>query len=543
MLKRHRTAIVIAILALILANAAIYAFTHYEGVSSYGDDPAYLWLAGSVIHGGFKIDPGFIFSVRLAQFMPIALSYALFGVNTLSSSLWDIFSYLGIVLVTFLIVRMKYSDRAALLSSFLVSIFPLLTQYAVNAGDGPTLVFAGALAFYLMLLGERDNSRRAFFASGVMLVVAWLISYEAAIVIAFVFAYALLELIRGKLAVDRDSLFFLYGIAALLIIVFAYSAATIGMPFAIFTVNSRFYSAVGVTTATGPTIPSADTNLGFYPSVMFPYHLTDLLYTSSLHGFLTLLYQKFFLFPQYYSCGLYFYLLVPITAVLLALRDRRSYLFIAWFAFMFLLLEFGPMHVAVSFNPLGVTYLLAHRLDRFLLPAAPAIAAILGIGLDRILSIKNRWLFAAGVVFVALVLCVLYANNAHISSFYYWWIRYPQLLVMQPANFLRFTANVGPGVPIYIDAVFRGSGVLISYSGASFPTYIGRPTGSNLTMVPNDTDCSHFVPHSYVVWSGSAPCTSWVNVFNVTAPYAPSYFIRFETPTLVDVPTNVYYVR
>ena len=93
----RRSYLVYGVLFLILLNAAHYGFTHYEGPSLYGDDPNYLYLASSVVNGNYRLSPGYIFSLRLMQFGPIALFYKLFGVTTLTSSLWDIFSYLGII--------------------------------------------------------------------------------------------------------------------------------------------------------------------------------------------------------------------------------------------------------------------------------------------------------------------------------------------------------------------------------------------------------------------------------------------------------------
>ncbi len=541
--KRNYGALVLAALALILANAAYYAFTHYEGPSMYGDDPTYLYLAGAVVQGVFRINPGFIFSVRLMQFLPIAITYLLLGVNNLSSSLWDIVSYLGLIVVTFLIVRLKYNDRAALLSAFLVSVFPLMTQFSVNVSEDPPLAFVGALSLYLLMLAEKDKDRLKFFSSGLLLAVAWLISYEAAIVIAFVLLYALVELLRKKLSINRDSLFVIYGVAAPLILVFIYSAATINMPFAVFTVNSRFYSAIGTAVNGGPTIPSANTDLSYYTDLMFQYRLLSVITGGALQGLLQRLYVTFFAGPQNYEYGVYFYLFVPIAAALLVLRERRAYFFMAWFAFVFLLLEFGPMHVGISLNPFHITYLPTHRLERFIIPAVPAIAAVIGIGLDRMLAVKGRDMQLVNIAAVALLLGFLYVNNYYISEFHYWWMRYPQLIVMQPADFLRFNASVDRTAPIYIEAFFNGTTTLISYTGANFPFYVGRPTGQGITAVSGTESCSTFAEHSYVVWSGRPHCGNWVNLFNVTMPTdVPPYFIYSETPTLVSIPTNVYYV-
>ncbi len=542
-IERNQRTLVILAIALIFANAAVYAFTHFEGPTTYADDPVYLNLAGMVLDGTFQMTPGNIFSVRLMQFVPIAVSWALFGINNLTSSLWDISSYLGMVVVIFLIVRLMYSDRAALLSAFLLSIFPLVTWFAVNTSEDIPLTFIGALSIYMFLRAEKGNSKWHFFASGALLVVTWLISYEAGIIIAFVLLYALIELLRKKLSINRKSMYFMYGVIAAFLIVFAYSAATINMPFAVITINSRFYSAVGASVNGGPTIPSANTDLSYYPGLMFQYRLLDVLLSSPPQNMLQNVYAAIFPANPTYEYGLYFYLLVPVAILLVLIKERRSYFFMLWAATMLLLLEFGPMHIGMSIIPFKITYVLTHRLERFILPATPAVAAIIGIGFDKLLSVKKRSTLFAGAAIVAFLLVCLYMSNFYISEFHYWWVRYPQMLAMQPADFLRHNPAVNSSTMIYLDGFINGTQLVISYSGAAFPFYIGRPAGQNMSLVSGTDNCSEFSAQSYVVWSGPAHCSNWVDVFNSTTPKGvPAYFISTETQSLINIPTNVYYV-
>ena len=540
--KNQRVLVAIA-LALILANAAFYAFTHFEGPTQFGDDPVYLNLAGAVVAGTFQISPGFIFSVRLMQFFPIAVSYALLGVNNLSSSLWDILSYLGMVVVTFLIVRLECNDRAALLSAFLLSIFPIVTWFSVNVSEDVPLAFIGALSIYMLLLAEKGGSKWHFFASGALLVVAWLISYEAGVLIVFMMLYALIELLRKKLSINRRSAYFAYGVVVPFLVVFAYSAVTVHLPFAVLTVNSRFYSAVGASVNGGPTIPSANTNLDYYPSFMFQYSFLSVILHSTPLTLFRNLYATIFSPVQNYEYGLYFYLLVPMAALLLLFKERRSYFFMLWAATMLLMLEFGPMHVGISLSPFNITYLLAHRLERYIIPAAPAIAGIIGIGFDKALAVKERRFLLINAAIVVILLGILYMSNLGISEFHYWWTRYPQMLVMQPADFLRYNPAVSQSTRIYLEGFINGTTLVISYLGAAFPFYVGRPSGQNLFLVSGSDNCSGFTSNSYVVWSGTARCSNWVDVFNDTPPKGvPAYFISAEASSLVDIPTNVYHV-
>ncbi|MEM0150079.1 MAG: glycosyltransferase family 39 protein, partial [Candidatus Micrarchaeaceae archaeon] len=316
--SRYRLIAAVLLLA-ILANASYYAFTHFEGPSSYGDDPNYLYLASSFINGFYSMNPGYIFSVRIMQFLPTALFYSVFGITNLTSTLWDIISYLGIIAVTFFIVKLFYGYKAALLSSFIVSIFPIVMKFAVNTGEDPPLTFISALAVLMFLYAEKSNKKAYYFASGSLLVVDWLISYEAGVAIAFLLVYALVELLRKRIRIDYSSIFFLYGIAIsfLLVFIFSYFTSTPPQPFVTITRNIEFYSAVGTRVNGLPTIPTTNNNLYFYPDLFFQYHLLKVMTQSPnivddlQNGYNTLFMQN----PSDFGVT-YYYLIVAIIAVL-----------------------------------------------------------------------------------------------------------------------------------------------------------------------------------------------------------------------------------
>jgi len=408
---KENKALVLVLLVAILANAAIYAFTHAEGPSGYADDPNYTYLASSVLNGAYQLNPGYIFSLRPGQFLPITFFYALFGVTNLTSTLWDITGYLGGILATFLIVKELYGNKAALLSAYLLSVFPLLTKYAVNTEEDVPLMFIGALALLFFIYAERRNKKYWYFASGAMLPFAWFISYEAGVVIAFMLLLAIVELLRKRILIDRTSIFFVYGIVILLLISFIYSASAIGKPFAFITSNNRFYSAVGARINGLPTIPTTNVNFDYYIQEMFQYQIaTRLLQPGSLSGKLSNLVDMFTLMPQNYEYGVYFYMVIPAIAALLILREKRSILLLSAFAFFFLFLEFGPMHVGITLSPLAFQYVFAYRLHRFFMVLAPAMAGIIGIALAKALEVKNRYLLSADLVLVLLLLAFLYWN-------------------------------------------------------------------------------------------------------------------------------------
>lgn len=547
---------VLIVLAAILTNAAAYAFTHFEGPSEYGDDPNYLFLAYSVINGTYMVNPHYIFSLRLMSFLPITLIYLLLGVNGFTSSLWNIISYLGVIAVTFIIVKLLYNRKAALLSAFLISIYPLATKFAVNIGEDMPLTFIASLAVLFFVYAKKTGSRWYYLASGVFLVFTWLISYEGAVVILFVLLYALYSLYRKSIHIDRNTLFFIYGIVIPFVLVFIMSSISSGYPFAMITGNLGFYSSVGVLTSNTVTIPTTNDNLMFYVNGMGQYRVFKTLFASTniVANFRNMANVLFFL-PAPSSYGLYYYLVLPILALLLIFRDRRSIFFIAWFAVATLFLEFGPMAIHIVANPAGnfgasynnigytidlgpvsIVYVLAYRLLRFMLVAAVPMAAIIGIGFAKMLEVKNKYLLAFDIVVIAILLGVLFLNNYLIEHYWYYWQHYPESIVSQVGNYLRVHSG---NSQIYLENILGEA-----YSSSTLPTYLGNPDTRRVDFnVNGSTPCSAFAPNSYAIWSTTATCPGWHLIYNVTAPTdIPSYIISGEISELPYLPKYIYYI-
>jgi 4-amino-4-deoxy-L-arabinose transferase-like glycosyltransferase len=539
LIVKYKKPIVAALLTLIILNALYFSLTHFEGPSEYGDDPNYLYLGASVLNGSFHISPGYIFSTRLTEAFAVAFFYLLFGVNNLSSSLWNITSYIGIIIVTFLFVRLFYDDKAALLSAFVASVFPMVTEFAVNVGEDIPMTFVCSLAILFFLYGERFKSKAYYFGSGALLVVAWLTSYESAIVIAFVLLYALIELARKKVRLDRTGVCFICGIAFAFLIVFIFSQASSNSPFITITENLRFYSGVGKTVNGLPTIPSTNQDLMFYITAIFPYRITSLIGQFGFIGTVSSLASTIVSPMQNSEFGFYFYLVFPIMLILLLLKDKRSYFAIFWFSMLFLALEFGPMHIGISTNPLGIDYLPAYRLTRFLLIVTVPIAGIIGMGLAKLLESKNEYLLLCGALIALFVISVLFLVNYNTSNFYYYWQHYPEELVMQAVTFVK---AVPATTNIYLEGTYNGANV--GYSSSEINTYLGNPLGNRVNFsITENTSCSAFAAHSYVIWSGGAHCANWQDVLNITTPEdIPSFIIQEENPILSYRPTNIYYV-
>lgn len=583
-LRDKRRLLVYLILALIVANAAYYGFTHYEGPSVYGDDPNYLYLASSLLQGTYVMNPGYIFSLRVMQFVPIAFFYAIMGVHTYSASAWDIFSYLATIVVIFFFGRFFYSEKAGLFSAFTLSIFPLLTKYAVTTGEDPPLMFVTSLAVLLLLYGIRYHKPKYYFASGLFLVTAWLISYEAGITIAFVLllgAYLTFKRLyadkhgikQGAKAFyltlksfikDGDvrklykkarllyswlgnnaSTFLVLGVAIGFLVTFIFSALYSNSgPYVTITRNLNFYSSVGGKVNGLPTIPTTDVSLMFYPDDMFPYHFVALLSQHmTLGNLLNVIRNNVFGLGTLTEFGISFYILVLAIIVLALAREKRALFVGIWFAFMFLFLQFGPMSAGISLDPFKIHYILAYRLGRFLIITIPAASVLIGMAFSKLTEFKRLYFMIPGIILVLGLLAIMYFNNSTISSFWYYWQYYPESISIQAGRFIRYDSNATASTPIYTEAFYDDA--VVPYTGSNMPEYLGDPsTGMLQFTIDNETSCSEFIPGGYVIWHGPPHCSNWINVFNVSKPVGiPEYFIEYETPSLPYVPTNVYYIK
>ena len=306
------------------------------------------------------------------------------------------------------------------------------------------------------------------------------------------------------------------------------------------TENLRFYSGVGTKVNGLPTIPSTNQDLMYYPRSMFPYEIIQMISHQGVVGAVENLVALIVSPMQNSEFGFYFYLVLPIMLTLLLLREKRAYFAIFWFTMLFLALEFGPMHLGISTNPLRIDYLPAYRLNRFLLVLTVPLAGIIGIGLAKLLESKDKYVLLLGALAVCMVLTVLYLANYNTSNFYYYWQHYPQELVMQAVNFIK---TLPATTTVYLEGTYNNANV--GYSSSEINTYLGNPQGNRVNFsITASTGCSAFAANSYVIWSGSPHCASWRNVLDIKTPDdIPAFIVQDENPLLNYRPTNIYYVE
>ena len=446
---------------LILMVALLGAWLSYSaiGPSHMGDDiNAYIWEAHRVSIGAFQETNYDIFSTRLLQDMPIGFFYWLMGPGILSSALWDIITFVLSVVLVFYIGKELYDEKVGLLAAFLMATFPMAVIYSLTMSDNLPMMFFSSLAMYLLLVGIKRNSRKHLFLSGMAFISVPLTTPEGAVLIVVALAYLILLLAIKRGFRKMNLVHILSGAAVAIAILLIYNYANSGNPLITLTAAQHFYGAVGQPN----TIPYIDSNPNFYFTVMFPYNLLASIWNSPsapylLNGFST---SAWIWTNDSNLGGLYFYFLVAASAYLIIIWDKRAIFPLFWFAVGFAYLEFGPLNITL--NPFS--YIMLHRLDRFLLLITPPMVIIMSAGFLTIVR-RSRKRFKP----VAIIACALGISlMVSVSLGIIWYVHEEQLAQQYPilteAKYLMRLPNT---TKIYLDGGYADLEVYMGFNNFS----------------------------------------------------------------------------
>ncbi len=509
----------IVLLLAIVLYAMAYSVIFVGGPSFYGDDTTYLGLAENVLTGSY-VEGSYIFSIRPMQIYPIAFFYWAFGVDMLTSSAWDITAFLGTIIVAFYVGKEIYDERAGLIAALLIAFFPLVVILAPTVSDDITMMFATSLAMMGILFGKRRGSRLWYLVGGMALVASPLITPEGAVGVIVALLYVVIEVLRKKIRVNLISVHLVYGILIAGFVTMIFNYVNCGNPIVTYTVTEAFYSAVGVKTAGGTyaTIPSTNTDLGFYLATMFPYHIISIISQNLAVGVLN---------PaaivgninaiNYNQVGYYFYfstLGLLYSLYMVYKGDKRAYFAVFWLIAGFMYLELGPMHLSLS----PFQYLMAYRLGRFLtaiaVPAVLVIAIPLADMLKRVEGARGRVRLWIGTGTVVAVITFLVISSAPINLFWYKVLyaeRYSQVAM----------AN-------YLGALPDNTRIFYISEFSNLPIYMGFANQSRMVAADQIKDCRQIPYGAYVV------LPQYQQVFNLN--YTPNpeqycpYWQRVFTP-------------
>ncbi|MDE1856891.1 MAG: glycosyltransferase family 39 protein [Candidatus Micrarchaeota archaeon] len=477
------------VLLAIVAYTFISSVALVGGPSFFGDDNTYVGLASQVVHGTYA-ENSYIFSIRPLQIFPIAFFYS-FGINILASSMWDIISFTLTVLIAFLIGRELYSEYAGLMAAFLLAMFPLTAILGTTISDDIPMMFINALAMLCLVYAVKGKSKWWYAALGASLIAGPLTTPEGFILIPIVVLFFIVEIVRGKIKLERDLLYFPIGVAVALALLAVFNYAYSGNPLITFTLNSQYFSAVGQPNTT----PSVNQDLNFYPQTMFTYNILGSLASGSISN----LVAGINIF-NYGKTGFYFYALVIAVAFLAIKWERRAYIAVFWFVFGLLYLEFGPMHVGLSpFN-----YILSHRLDRFLTLIAVPLALCLAMAMARAYESKLAAFKYSAIGISVFAIILLASTGLMITLFWHNILMHQIYTQVQIGNYLSQLPNT---TKIYFTGTF--SNVLM---------YIGFNNLSRVYAYDGIKNCSDIPAGSYII------IPKYFTVFNLNYTPDPSRY-------------------
>lgn len=171
-------------LIFILLFALLLRLVFFSG-ADHSDSLLYYTYASEINDGTFKPTPNH-FSSRIGLIYPQALIYRFFGINDFTSNVLSLaVSLAGIVLI-FYLGKKLFNEKTGLLAALLLSFFPLDAIFATRLlPDFPSAFFM-ALAVFLFLNAEKNNSKYYYFGAGLSWGIAYLVK-EIAILLGLFF--------------------------------------------------------------------------------------------------------------------------------------------------------------------------------------------------------------------------------------------------------------------------------------------------------------------------------------------------------------------
>jgi hypothetical protein len=336
--------------ALVLVVAFVlrgYAITD----DMYPDSVIYAQDAYNLLHGTFTLRDDSWYTHRLPVFAPVALAYAVWGVNAFSTHVWPLLlSMVELVLTMWLGFRLL-GGRAGLLAGALLAFLPLdVIQAGHLMPDGlmATLLTASAVFWIIGRDRAKGRARLLLFLSGACLALATVTRVYSIVLVALYIGDVI-----ARPRTFRDLLWpALGGLAVGLPLMALYQVAT----------GDAFYTLRVVSDSYGHRLVPEGLGLLHYPSLLWH--------------------------PRT-EAALYPVLFVGALGFALVRRNRAHLLLLLWALPLLLFLEFGTM----SFT----RYVPIFKQTRFLVVLAPPLSLLAASMLCAVVRwLRERWQRAPG---------------------------------------------------------------------------------------------------------------------------------------------------
>ncbi|NVN97978.1 MAG: glycosyltransferase family 39 protein [Geobacteraceae bacterium] len=274
----------------------------YPGMQAT-DDLGYALKASAILKNGFAL-PGTSHQIgRIGTYIPLALSFKLFGISQFSLALIPVLCSTLTTIFIYFIARKLYGAATARLSALLFAFFPLTLFLGSFFVPEPMLCAFTSGAALLFLKSERGGARYCNlqkYATGTLVGLGYLTTEASAVMLVVLFIY---KLLRRRLSLS--DLLFPVGFITVVCGELLYHKGVYGHFFYRFT-------HLGGTYTSDPMLVGANAELAYR---------------------LLKSYLSFFIYPQN-GLGLYGYLLLLGVAGSLLLFRKNVFLFVWAFSFL-----------------------------------------------------------------------------------------------------------------------------------------------------------------------------------------------------------------
>jgi len=180
---------------IILLAILVFAFLlriHFFVGMGFNDDTSYTEYANSLMKN--KLDPLIhektTWVTRVGVYLPIYLTWKLFGVSEFSTSLYFLLSSIGSIVVCYLLGKKLFDSNVGLISAFLLSIFPLNIIYSTQIGPDIPFQFLSTLSVLVFILFETTLRRKYAIFTGFLFGVLYLIKSTVFLIFPILILYS-----------------------------------------------------------------------------------------------------------------------------------------------------------------------------------------------------------------------------------------------------------------------------------------------------------------------------------------------------------------
>lgn len=413
-----KTEIIVLLLIIAFGLFLCFAFFYGPGLLAGSDPITYSNVAYLLLAHGPRASQDGIFGTKYILIGGISLFYLLLGTGPFPAALFGVATFIGTIVLLYLIGKSLYGYRVGLVAAFLYSFYPMAVLLSPSVGDDVPMTFFAVLAVFLLVKGAMDNKNRKgyYIFSGFAGVLSFGVSASGAIILVFIMAFLIVKFLY-EIGYQRllDIVSLLLGIVMCLMLIAIFSYLQSGNPTYAFTTVYSCYASGNYTNGNGgnslcPSQSGYADQLSSYISFALPYNFSNI-YNAVYSIPNPEQFLKEISTPQHstnsydYFSGYFFYFAIAAALILIFKYDKRLVFPGSWFFITFLYLSFGTTSL-LKYETILPDY-------RYSLLCTPPIMLIIALGAVRLYddskkSKKYMAICALVLLFLFLILTSLY---------------------------------------------------------------------------------------------------------------------------------------